>query len=155
MPLARAPFHEGLALLRHDLRVFLAHGLAQHVGLSEREAGQRLRDAHHLFLIGDDAVGVREDRLELRKLVLDLGLALLARDPVVHHARLERAGPIQRVQRDQVVETLGLGLAQQLAHARALELEDAERGALAEHLVGLRIVERDGVDVERRSLRCA
>ena len=74
--------------------------------------------------------------------------ALLALDPVVHHARLERAGTIERVQRDQVVEPLGLGLAQQLAHPRALELEDAEGGAFAEHLVGLRVVERDGVDVE-------
>ena len=60
----------------------------------------------------------------------------------------ERAGTVERVQRDQVVEPLGLRLAQQLAHARALELEDAEGGAVPEHLVGLRVVERHGVDVE-------
>ena len=60
----------------------------------------------------------------------------------------ERARTIERVQRDQVVEALGLRLAQQLAHARALELEDAVRRAVAEHPVGLRIVQRDRVDVE-------
>ena len=85
---------------------------------------------------------------ELRQLVLDLGLALLARDVVVDHAALERPGPVERVERDEVVEPLRLGLAQQLAHARALELEDAVGLAVAEELVGLRVVERDGVDVD-------
>ena len=113
-----------------------------------REPGQRRGDAHHLFLIGDDAVGVGENRLELRQLVLDLAPARLARDEVVHHARLERAGPVERVHRDQVVEALRLRLAQHLAHARALELEDAVGLAVDEQLIGLRVVERDGVDVE-------
>ncbi len=142
------PRHEGLALLGHDLGVLLPHGLAQHVGLAHREPGQDRGDAHDLFLVGDDAVGVAQDRRELRQLVLDLGLALLARDEVVHHPALERAGPIERVQRDQVVEPLRLGLAQQLAHARALELEHAVGLAVAEQLVGLGVVERDRVDVE-------
>jgi hypothetical protein len=61
---------------------------------------------------------------------------------------LSGPGRIQRVERDQVVESLGLRLAQQFAHTRTLELEDAERGAFLEHLVGLRIVERNVVDVE-------
>ena len=63
------PRHEGLALLGHDLGVLLAHGLAQHVGLAHREPGQDRGDAHDLFLVGDDAVGVAEDRRELRQLV--------------------------------------------------------------------------------------
>ncbi len=142
--------HEGGALLGHDLRILLAHRLAEHVGLAHREAGQHGRDAHDLFLIGDDPVGIRQDGRELRQLVLDLGLALLARDVVVDHAALERAWAVERVQRDQVVEALGLGLAQQLAHARALELEDAVGLTVAEELVGLGIVERDRVDVDHR-----
>ena len=86
--------------------------------MRQAEAGERLRDEHDLFLVGDDAVGVSENRLQLRQLVLDLLGALLARDVVVDHARLERAGTIQRVQRNQVVQPFGLGLAQQVAHAR-------------------------------------
>ena len=113
----------------------------------EKPASDR-GDAHDLFLVGDDAVGVRQDRRELRELVLDLGLPLLARDVVVDHPALERTGPVERVERDEVVEALGLGLAQQLAHARALELEHAVGLAVAEELVGLRVVERDRVDVD-------
>ena len=84
--------HEGVALLGHDLRILLAHGLAEHVGLAHREAGQLGGDAHDLFLVGDDAVGLRQDRLELRQLVLDLDLALLARDVVVDDAALSGPG---------------------------------------------------------------
>jgi hypothetical protein len=51
-------------LLLDELRVLLADGLAQHVGFGERDAASTLRDAHHLFLIGDDAVGRGEDLLE-------------------------------------------------------------------------------------------
>ena len=79
---------------------------------------------------------------------LDLGLALLAGDEVVDHAAAQRAGAVQRVERDQVVEPLRLRLAQDVAHAAALELEDAERLSVLENLVGLGIVERNGVDVE-------
>src|SRR5207248_3866860 len=53
-------------------------------------------------------------------------------DEIVRHAAAERPGPIERVQRDQIVERLRLRLAQDVAHAAALELEDA---------VGLRILE--------------
>ena len=111
---------EALALLGHDLGVLLAHGLAQQVGFAHGEAGEVARDAHDLFLVGDDAVGVAQDRLELRVLVLDLDAAVLALDVVVDDPGPQRAGPIERVQGDQVVEALRLGLAQRLAHARAI-----------------------------------
>ena len=124
--LVASPVHEGLTLLRHDLGIFLPHRLAQDVGLSKAESRQRLGDAHDLFLVRDDTVGVRQDRFELRKLVPDLGSPLLARHPVVHHAGLERAGTIERVQRNQVIEALGLGFPEKLAHARAFKLEDPE-----------------------------
>ena len=144
--------HEGLALLGHDLGILLAHRLAQHVGLPQREAGEHRRHPHDLFLVGDDAVGVGEDRLERGELVLHQAAAGLAIDVVVHHAALEGAGPVERVHRDQILEPLRLGAAQDLAHARAFELEDAVGLAVDEQLIRLRIVERDGVDVERDAL---
>ena len=64
-------------------------------------------------------------------------------------------GPIERVQRDQVVEPLRLGLAQDVAHAAALELEDAVGLPVLEDLIGLRIVERHVVDVELARRWCA
>ena len=106
------------------------------------------RHPHDLFLVGDDAVGVGEDRLERGELVLHFAAAGLAIDVVVHHAALERAGPVERVHGDQIFEALRLGAAQDLAHAGALELEDAVGLAVHEQLIRLRIVERDVVDVE-------
>ena len=44
----------------------LAHGAAQKIGLGERVAGKICADLLHLLLIGDDAVGRVQDRLELR-----------------------------------------------------------------------------------------
>ena len=51
------------ALLRHDLGVFLPHRLAQQVGLSQRVAGDALRDLHDLLLVDDDAVRLLQDLL--------------------------------------------------------------------------------------------
>ena len=61
-------------------------------------------------------------------------------------------GTIERVERDQVVEPFRLGLSQQLAHPRALELEDAVGLSFGEQLIGLRVVERDRVDVDHDAL---
>ena len=101
-----------------------------------------------MLLIGDHAVAVGENRLELRQLVLHLALPLLALDPVVDHTALERSRAVERVERDEIVEARRLGAAQEIAHAARLELEDAERRAVGKHLEGLRVVERQVVDVE-------
>jgi hypothetical protein len=71
IPFAARPSMKAPRCCAITFGILLAHGLAQHVGLPEREAGDRLRDPHHLLLVGDDAVGVGENRLELRQLVLD------------------------------------------------------------------------------------
>src|SRR6185295_17792708 len=127
--------------------VLLPHRLAQDVRFAEREAGELPRDAHHLFLIRDDAVGLAENRLELRQLVPDLGLALLTRDVVVDHPAAQRPRPVQRVQRDEILQRLRLRLAENIAHAARIELEDAVGLPLLEDLVRLRIVERHMADV--------
>ena len=77
-----------------------------------------------------------------------MGLPLLPRNEIVDHSAAQGTRAVQRVQRDEVVETLRLGLAQDVAHARALELEDAVGRALAKNLIGLRLVERDGGQVQ-------
>ena len=78
-------------LLLDELRVLLAHGLSQHVGFGERDAREHLRDTHHLFLVGDDAVGGLEDRLELGQRVDHGLLAALSLLIDAVHAR-RRAG---------------------------------------------------------------
>ncbi len=72
--------------------------------------------------------------------VLDALAAVLALDEV--RDQVHRARPVQRVQGDQVLEAVGLRALQQLAHAARFELEDRRGGRLLEHVVGLRVVQR-------------
>ena len=91
----------------------------------------------------------RKDRLDHRMDGVGLLLAELAgaigRD--VRH----RARPIERDERDDVLEPVGAHLDQRLAHARAFHLEHADRLAASEHFVGLGVVERDVAEVDSDS----
>jgi len=143
-----AALHE---LVAHLLQLFgdlLAHGLAQAVGFSRREAGELLGDLHDLLLEDHAAVGVLEDGLHQRVIVGDGLAAVLAVHEHVEHAGLHGAGAEQRDQRDDVVEDGGLDAEQKVADALRVQLEHRERLGGAQHLEGLRVVHRDGVDVE-------
>ena len=83
-----------------------------------------------------------EPRVDVRHLLLTV-LPLRVAGDVAH-----RPGPVERDERDQVVEDRRLDLPQRLAHARRLELEHADRVALLEHRVGLLVVERELADVD-------
>ncbi len=139
-------FLETDTLLVHFRLDLLAHGATQHVGFAQRIARQELGDLHHLFLINDDAVGLVEHRGERFVGVDDLLSPVFpvdeARD-VVH-----RAGPIERVHRDQIFDAVGFELDQRAAHARTFKLEDAVGIAVGVELVSRCILERDGVDIE-------
>ena len=67
----------------------------------------------------------------------------------------ERPGPVERVQRDEVVEPFRLRLAQRVPHARALELEHAAGLTVAEELVRRGVVEGHLVERQRLALRLA
>ena len=143
---------EALELLLQHLALLLAHGFSQNVCSGERVAGHLLRDAHDLLLVDDQAVGLGED---LPQRLFELGVdrldglaTVLAVGVVVVGVHAHRAGPVQRDDRDDVLEPGGLHAAQQVAHRPTVELEHAERVAAAEQLVGGRIVERDRVEVE-------
>jgi len=145
---ARDGLLDELAQLRLDeLRVLLAHRLAQHVGFGERDAGQRLRDAHHLFLVGDDAIRRFEDRLQLGERVAHRLLAAFAALVDLVHPGVERAGPHERVAGHEVVEPVAAHGAQHVRRERRLELEHAGGAARAQHLIGGRIGEIDCVQV--------
>jgi hypothetical protein len=141
-----AALQELVHLGGHHLDLLLAHRLAQDVGLAEREAGERRGDLHHLLLVDHDAVGLFQDRLERRVLVGDARLAVPALDEVVDH--LHRPGTVERVERRQVLEAVGLEALQDVAHAVRLELEEPARLARREQLVGAGVVDRDrgGID---------
>ena len=139
--------HEEAAALGVHLGLdLLAHGAAQEVGLGERIAGQILGDLLDLLLVGDDAVGRLEDRLQRRMEVLDR-LAPELPGAIGRNVR-HRPRPVERDQRDQVLEAVGLHVDQRSPHARAFHLEHADRLAAGEHLVGLLVVERDAGEID-------
>ena len=150
IPRSRQPAMNVDRLRLHLGGVFLAHRAPELVGLAERESRQLARQAHDLFLVGDDPVGLFDHGLHLRELVLHLDPAVFAGDVVVDDPAPERPGPVERVQRDEVFEALRLRLSKRVTHARAFELEHAVRLAGLKDLIRLRVVQRQPVEVDRR-----
>ena len=72
--------------LLHDLRLLLAHRLAQVVCVVEREAGEFHRCEHDLLLVDDAAVGVLQDLLEALVVVGDGLTTVLAVHEHLDHA---------------------------------------------------------------------
>ena len=79
---------------------------------------------------------------------LDLLLAGLALGVVGVAVGAHRAGPVERDDRGDVLEVVGLHGTQQLTHRPAVELEDAERVAAAEQGVRGRVVEGEVLEHE-------
>jgi hypothetical protein len=141
----RAALEELVLEGRHERMDLLADRLAEIVRLGRREAGELLGDLHVLLLVDADAVGRPGDRLEARVQEADRLAARLA--AAVDRDVAHRARPVERDERDEVLELRRLHLPERLAHPRRLELEDAGRFAALQHRVGLRVVERDLRDV--------
>ncbi len=124
----------------------LADRLAEIVGLGRREAGELLRDLHVLLLVDADAVRGAGDRPE--PLVGERHLLLARLAPRVDRDVAHRPRPVERHERDQVLELGRPHLAERVPHAGRLELEDTGRLAARQHGVGLLVVERHGADRE-------
>ena len=137
---------EGSLLFLHFLGQLLAHGLAQDVGLPPPVPGQLDRDLQYLLLVDQNSVGVCEDRLEVGVEVGNGLEAVLAPGVLVDVAH--GAGPVESHRRHDVRELVRLHVAQDLAHAAALQLENAARLTRGEKLVDARIVEGDLVRLD-------
>ena len=135
----------------NELGVFFADRFAQHVCFGQRNSRERLRDAHYLLLIGNDAVGGLENGLELGQDVSDGLFAALAPHVDLVHSRVEGTGAHQRVRRDQVVEAIGAHPLQQVGSERGLELEHPDRATGAQHPVRLGVVELERVEIGSRA----
>ena len=118
----------------------LSHCLSQGVGLTLGKAGEFLGEKHHLLLINGDSVGVVEVFLHLRQVVLD---RLYAQFPV-NEIRdiIHRSRPVERIHRNEVLETLRMQLLEPFHHARRFELEHRGSIASAVEFVGRSIVYR-------------
>ena len=140
-------------LLRVHLGLdLLAHRPAQQVGAAEAEARQLAGDLHHLLLVDDDALRLVEDRVDRRVQRLPRLAPVL--DVAELRDVLHRPGPVERDQRDDVLDAGRLELAQRGAHARAFHLEHRDRAGRRIDLVGL-ARRRAGSPRCRRSPRAA
>ncbi len=135
------PDTKRLRCLLHFAADLLSHRAPQQVGFAERIAGENLRGLHHLFLIDDDAEGLAQDRLELGMNIIRLLQAVLAR--AIGRDVRHRTGPIERDQRDDVLEAVRPHVEQSAPHALTFQLEDAYRFGARQHCVGLLVVERN------------
>ena len=139
---------EGDALGVDDGVLFLAHGAADDVRLTERVSGKLPEHLLHLLLIDHTAVGDAEDRLELRVLVADLFRVLAAlkefRDAV------HRAGAVERDNGGDIFERFRPQRGAHARDARRFELKYARGLAGGKHIEHRRIVHRDGINGESR-----
>ena len=101
------------------MRILFAHRAPQKVRASERIAGEHLCNLHHLFLVKDDAIGRRQDALEVRVQVVDRCIArgVFALDKVIDHARLQWSRAKQCDECDDILEAVRLQTADEILHA--------------------------------------
>ena len=128
------------AVLGHLFGLLLAHGTAQHVGATERIAAQNLRGLHHLLLVDHDAVGLGQHVGHQRVWVLDFFAPMLAGHEAGNQVHGSRA--VQGVERNQVFQARGLGVAQHALHATGFKLEHGFGLAFGEQLVDLLVIQR-------------
>ena len=121
----RGAFDETLALLRHLLGFFLAHGAPQQVGFAEGVAGKTVGNLHHLFLIHDHAQGLLKNLFQFRQFVFDFLATVFAIDEIIDHSALDGTGTIERIECRKILDGIGLVLAQDVTHAVRFKLEDA------------------------------
>ena len=133
-------------VLAQDRFLLLADRVAEVVRLGPGVIGHGDGGGHDVFLVDEDPVRVVEGGLERRVQVGDRLLPVLAADvggDVGH-----RAGAEERDHGRQVLHLGRLEVLHVAAHPRALELEDAGRLPGREQLEGLRVVQRQLVDVD-------
>ncbi len=119
------------------------HRAPQPVGLAGGEARGHDRERHRLLLEERDAERLREHALDGGAREDDRLLARAAAQVGMHHPALDGPGAHDRDLDHEVVEAAGLQ-PRQHRHLRArLDLEDADRVGLAEHVVDGRVLGRD------------
>ena len=132
--------NEILALLLHDIVLFLAHGAAHNVRAAERIPRKLAENAHDLLLINDAPVGDIQYFGKAWVAVRDFIRVLAIFD--VHGDELHRAGAIQRDNGDEVFNAFGVGLHDDTAHTGGFKLEHALCRTARDHFKHVRVVIR-------------
>ena len=146
----RVAVDKGRPLRVDDGVLFLAHGAAYHVGLSEREAREAAEYLDDLLLIDDTAVGHLQDGLEQRVLI---AYALRVSGTFEKAGNgVHRTGAVEGDDGGDVLNALCLETHGHAGHAARFKLEHAGGLPCGEHGKGLRVVLRNVLDAEIRLL---
>ena len=136
-----------------SLVLFLADGFDAGVGAGELDVAQAVENPHHLFLVDHDAIGLGEDFFHHWMRINRLFPAMLAIDVGFDHAAAERAGAIEGVTGDQVVNVVRPHALEKVADAVGFQLEHSLGVAALQECEGGRIVERNLLQVELHAAR--
>ncbi len=140
---------EEIFLLGHqNFMLFLAHGAAQEICLTERKARKHLHNLHDLLLIEHNAKSFLKNRLQKRMHISNFLFAMTAGDEILDHAAAERPRTVEGHKRDEVGEVLRCEVAHELGHTGRLHLEHGARLALTEHLRRHFVRQRDFLDID-------
>ncbi len=91
--------------------------------------GKAARNAHHLFLVDDDPIGILQNPFKSRNFIGDGHLPVSPLDKLLHHSAVERTWPVEGHQGDDIFEAFRFEFGQEIPHPGTLQLENAEIGA--------------------------
>ena len=129
-----------------DVFLLLTHRLTQGVTLTSGEVSQQSREQHYLLLIHRDAIGILQVFLHHGDIVGNRLVTVLTTDElrdITHRSRT-----IEGVHSDKVLEDGGLQFAQVFPHTVRLKLERADGATFLIELVGIGIVDGNGVEID-------
>src|SRR3989344_5400157 len=136
-------------LLRgHFLGYFLSHRFAEFVRFEPSVAGNLYRELQDVVLVGNDTVGILENRLHTRVEVLHELRVFLALN--VRGYKRHRPRAVESDHRVDVVDGSGLRVDEVGRHAASGKLEGAGRFAAAKQCEGLGVIEWQVVEVHLR-----
>ncbi len=97
------------------------------------------RNLHYLFLIDDDPISLRQDRLQRGMEIGDLSLAVFAGD-IIGYLR-HRARTVEGDHCHDVIEAVGAKVTQHLFHSRGFQLEQTIRLSPAQKCKGGAVIQ--------------
>src|SRR5690606_13183358 len=107
-----------LHFIKHSF-LLLTHGLPQHIRVTFTEAGQLLRQQHHLLLVHRDTISFLQVFLHLRQVISDRFTTMLSIDVI--RDICNRPGTVQCVHRDKVTELIRLQFPKVFLHTWAFK----------------------------------
>ena len=145
VPLGRGAFNElRLHFIEYRFLLF-THGLSQYIGIPFTESTNYLGKDHHLLLVYGNSIGVFQYFFQLWQVIGNIFPAVFTVD-VIRNIR-DWAGTVQGVHRDEVIELIGLKVAQVFLHTRTFKLKRTNGICTLVERECFFIIQRQGINI--------